>query len=69
MYSKSPPLPEKIRFQLYVGRTMLWPRRKAATENSTGIVGTESGAASGSTSLRPLVKTSSSTAALQIRGR
>ena len=48
---------------------MLWPSRKAATENSTGIFGTESGVALGSTSLRPLVNTSSSTAALQIRGR
>ena len=62
MYSSGPPVPGKMRFQLYVGRTMLWPSRNAATENSTGIVGTRSGVASGSTSLRPLVNTSSSTA-------
>ena len=66
MYSKSPAVPEKIRFQLYAGRTMLCPRRKAATENSTGMVGTDTGEAPGSTSLRPLVKTSSITEERQI---
>ena len=37
-------------------RIMLCPSRKAATENSIGIVGTAVGAASGSTSLRPFVE-------------
>ena len=50
-------------------RIMLCPSRKAATENSIGIVGTDVGAASGSTSLRPFVNTSSSDAGRQIRGR
>ena len=48
---------------------MLWPSRNAATENSSGIVGTSVGAASGSTSTRPFVKTSSTTAGSRIRGR
>jgi hypothetical protein len=67
--SSVPALPGKRRFQLYDARIMLCPSRNAATENSTGIVGTDVGAASGSTSLRPFVKTSSRTAAAQIRGR
>ena len=62
-------MPGKRRFQLYDARTMLCPSRKAATENSTGIVGIEVGTASGSTSLRPSVNTSSRTDAWQIRGR
>ncbi len=69
MYSSPPAWPGKRRFQLYVGRIMLWPSRKAAIENSTGIVGTSVGAAAGSTRTRPLVKTSSRTAGSTIRGR
>ena len=48
---------------------MLWPSRNAATENSTGMVGTSIGFAPTSNALRPLANTSSSTDALQIRGR
>ena len=48
---------------------MLWPSRKAATENSIGIVGTSVGAASGSTSLRPCSNTEATTDGAQIRGR
>ena len=48
---------------------MLCPSRNAATENSIGIFGTDVGEASGSTSLRPLVNTSSSTEGRTIRGR
>ena len=35
----------KIRFQLYAARIIEWPSRKAATENSIGIVGTSVGVA------------------------
>ena len=56
-------------FQLYARRIMLCPSRNAATENSIGIVGTSVGAAPTSKTLRPLVNTSSTTAASQIRGR
>ena len=48
---------------------MLCPSRNAATENSTGMVGIDVAAAPGATSLRPLVKTSSSTAGSTMRGR
>ncbi len=48
---------------------MLCPSRKAATENSIGIIGTSSGAAFGSTSSRPFAHTLSSVAGRQMRGR
>ena len=68
--SGSDPVPlSNSMFQLYFARTMLWPSRNAATENSTGIVGTSVGSAPTSKNLRPLAKTSSTTAGSQIRGR
>ena len=68
--SGSVPSPlSKARFQLYFARIMLCPSRNAATENSTGIVGTSVGSAPASKNLRPLAKTSSTTAGSQIRGR
>ena len=48
---------------------MLWPSRKAPTENSSGIVGTVVGALFGSNAFRPLLKTSFTTAGVQIFGR
>ena len=62
-------MPGKWLFQLYSARTMLCPSRKAATENSIGIVGVAVGIASGWISLRPFLNTSSTTAGWQIRGR
>ena len=64
------PAPSSKRaFQLYARRIMLCPSRKAATENSIGIVGTSVGTAPTSNALRPLVKTSLTTPGAQIRGR
>ena len=48
---------------------MLWPSRKAATENSIGIVGTSVGTAFRSNALRPFVNTSARIRSSQIRGR
>ena len=48
---------------------MLWPSRKAATENSIGIVGTDVGGAPGSTILRPLLNTWLTIAGSTMRGR
>ena len=48
---------------------MEWPRRNAATENSIGIVGTSVGVTPTSKAFRPLLKTSFTTPAWQIRGR
>ena len=59
----------KFLFHWYSSRTMLWPSRYAATENSTAIVGTCVGGAFFSKIIRPFVKTSSTTAGSQIRGR
>ena len=68
--SGSVPSPlSKARFQLYFERTMLWPSRNAATENSTGIVGVSVGSTPTSKNFRPFVNTSSTTAGSQIRGR
>ncbi len=62
-------MPGKCEFQLYDGRTMLCPSRKAATENSIGIVGTDAGGAPGSTTLRPFLKTWLTIAGSTMRGR
>ena len=67
--SRLPKSPGNLAFQLYSLRIMLCPSRNAATENSSGIVGMSVGAASGSTSLRPLLNTSLTTEGWQIRGR
>ena len=48
---------------------MLWPSRYAATENSSGIVGMSVGVAPTSNTLRPFLKTSSTTDFWQMRGR
>ncbi len=48
---------------------MLCPRRYAATENSTGIVGAAPGAGAVSNTRRPRVKTSSTSWGFTIRGR
>ena len=48
---------------------MLWPSRNAATENSTGIVGTSVASAFFSNTLRPFVNTSLTIDGSQIRGR
>ena len=59
----------KTLFQLYLARTMLCPSRKAATENSIGIVGMLVGAALTSNTFRLWVNTSVTTAGVQILGR
>ena len=48
---------------------MLCPRRKAATENSIGIVGMLVGTAPTSNALRPWLKTFVTIEGAQIRGR
>ena len=64
------PVPaSKFLFQLYAFRTIAWPSRNAATENSIGIVGTSVGVAPTSNALRPLLNTSFTTPCAAIRGR
>jgi alkylation response protein AidB-like acyl-CoA dehydrogenase len=55
--------------ELETARTMLWPSRYAAMENSIGIVGIDVGAAPTSKTFRPFLKTSFTTALSQMRGR
>ena len=66
--SSVPPPLSKILFQLYAARTIAWPSRNPAIENSIGIVGTW-GATPTSNALRPWLNTLFTTAALAIRGR